>query len=180
MSIAVSTRRRHPVRAVLLMLTGAIAFVLFSPHAGPATAHHDYEYTHACFYDYSHPPVHDYVGAVDGVTDYAAHVWVQPNNGLSDDGQVGVCVSPAGGQYIGPLQTGDVLFGVGVGGNLVGGDPSMTGVLVQPQVCYQADDPATIGTIHSCITGGTTGAEADTSGGLRVCVAQMVICGRLN
>ena len=157
-------QRLRRLRAVLVLLGGALAFVLFSPAGAPAQA----AYSDACY------PSGQYVTHLDPlspVSDYKT--WVFVASDTSSDGLVGVCVLALGGQYIGPQYTGDVIIGAGVAANLVEGDTTMTGVLVQPKLCAQADPWA-----DECVTIGTSGAEASTSGSARICVHQ--VCQRVN
>jgi hypothetical protein len=152
--------RRRTTFAALAAIAAAILFVLLSSGTAPANA------------DYNHPCLPAQVNTgLDPAAPYY-DTWVQAATDTSPDGQVGVCVRPIGG--CGAVSGVPCLFiGAGVGGNLVSGDPTMTGVLVQPQACAEANPG-----VNTCVTEGTTGAEANTSGAARVCVEQ--ICQRVN
>ena len=155
--------RRRTTCTALAAVAAAILYLLLSATATtPANA----SYRHPCL------PAQVNTG-LDPVPYY--DTWVQAATDTSSDGQVGVCVRPIGG---GGGSTGlpRLFVGVGVGGTLVEGDPSMTGLLVQPQACAEVDVVGTY--VAPCVTEGTTGAEANTSGSARVCVEQ--ICQRVN
>ena len=155
-----STRR---LVGALAAIAAAILFVLFSSVGTPAVA----DYNHPCLPAQANVPL-DPAGAAG----YDTVVMAATNT--SPDGQVGVCVRAIGG--CGPVGGNCVWVGAGVGGNLVEGDPTMTGVLVQPQYCGWVEYNGT--GVDTCFTEGTTGAEANTGGSARVCVEQ--ICNRVN
>ena len=140
----------------------AIGFLLLSPFSPSAQA----DYSEPC----SVPQVSESVDVVPPY--YDAHVYAATNVGSGD---TGVCVRPIGGCF--EFGANCYFVGVGVGAGHTDGVPEMTGVLVRPEACTWVKTNNT-GELDTCVSGGTVGAEADTSGSVRVCV-QLAICQRL-
>ena len=152
MSVAIRGSRRRTRVAVLASVAVASLFVLVSPFGGtPAKA----EWNNCS----------NHVVSLDPVPGLATAVRASSNTNL-ENGDVGACAMTLGGCL--PVSVAPCFItGASVTGEFIPGDPSMTGVLVRPMVCWEAHPVE-----EGCVNAATNGAEVDPAGHASVCVLQ--------